>query len=87
MHLEKVMGEHDWKSLRKGSLIRRIAVGVAGFSVLAVGVAMMVLPGPAVIVIPLGLAILATEFVWARSLLDKARDKMAGHKGQPPSTG
>jgi hypothetical protein len=34
---------------------------------------MVVLPGPAFLVIPLGLAILATEFVWARHLLNKAK--------------
>jgi tellurite resistance protein TerC len=82
MHLERAMGEHDWTSLRRGSLIRRIAVGVVGFSVLMIGVAMLVLPGPAVIVIPLGLAILATEFVWARTLLNKARAKLSGPKDE-----
>lgn len=53
--------------------LRRVVVAVIGFTVLLIGVAMVVLPGPAVLVIPLGLAILATEFVWARRLLDKAR--------------
>ena len=37
------------------------------------GVLMIVLPGPAIIVIPLGLAILGTEFAWARRLVNKAR--------------
>jgi hypothetical protein len=41
--------------------------------VLAIGIAMIVLPGPAIVVIPLGLGILATEFVWARSLLAKVK--------------
>jgi len=57
--------------------LRRAVVAVIGFTVLLIGVAMVVLPGPAVIVIPLGLAILATEFVWARRLLDKARATIA----------
>ena len=52
--------------------LRRVIVAVIGFTVLLIGVAMMVLPGPAIIVIPLGLAILATEFVWARRVLKKA---------------
>ena len=56
---------------------RRAVVGVIGFTVLLIGVAMVVLPGPAVIVIPLGLAILATEFVWAKRLLEKARATIA----------
>lgn len=54
--------------------LRRIVVAIVGFTVLLVGVAMVVLPGPAFIVIPLGLAILATEFVWAQKLLKKAKD-------------
>jgi uncharacterized protein (TIGR02611 family) len=80
------MGQPDWKSIRRGSFIRRIAVGVVGFSVLMVGVAMLVLPGPAVIVIPLGLAILATEFVWARSLLNKALAKLPRPKTKAAKT-
>jgi uncharacterized protein (TIGR02611 family) len=71
--------------------LKRIMVAIVGFSVLLVGVAMIVLPGPAFIVIPLGLAILATEFVWAHKLLEKAKnyfekqrqrvaDKMKGKK-------
>jgi hypothetical protein len=42
-------------------------------TVLLMGVALIVLPGPAFIVIPLGLAILATEFIWARRCLQKVR--------------
>lgn len=53
--------------------LRRVIVGVIGFTVLLIGVAMVVLPGPAIVVIPLGLAILATEFVWARRVLKKAK--------------
>jgi uncharacterized protein (TIGR02611 family) len=56
--------------------IRRVLVGVAGFTVLAIGIAMIVLPGPAFIVIPLGLAILATEFAWARRLMKKVKSKL-----------
>lgn len=48
-----------------------------GGTVLLVGLAMMVLPGPAVVVIPAGLAILATEFVWARKLLQRAKNYTA----------
>ncbi len=55
--------------------IRRIIVAVVGFTVLLMGVALLVLPGPAFIVIPLGLAILATEFVWARRLLKKVKSR------------
>ncbi len=57
--------------------LRRAVIAVIGFTVLAIGLAMVVLPGPAVVVIPLGLTILATEFVWARRLLQKARATIA----------
>lgn len=49
--------------------IRKGIVFVLGISVVIVGIAMIVLPGPATVVIPSGLAILATEFVWARRWL------------------
>jgi tellurite resistance protein TerC len=47
-------------------LLRKCLVAVLGGALLAVGVAMLFLPGPAVVVIPAALAILAVEFVWAR---------------------
>ena len=58
------------ETLRQTKRIIRIVIG---FTVLLVGLAMIVLPGPAVVVIPAGLAILATEFLWARRLLDKIK--------------
>jgi hypothetical protein len=53
---------------------KRIAVTVAGFAVLIAGGVMMVTPGPGVLVIVLGLAILATEWAWAERMLDKAKE-------------
>lgn len=53
--------------------VRRILVFVVGSSVLLVGIALIVLPGPAFVAIPLGLAILAAEFAWARRWLRSAR--------------
>ncbi len=50
----------------------RVIVATFGFLVLLAGVAMLVLPGPAILVIPIGLAILSLEFLWAESLLDRA---------------
>jgi uncharacterized protein (TIGR02611 family) len=54
-------------------LIRRCAVAIIGSVVVLIGICMIVLPGPAIIVIPAGLAILGIEFAWARLLLKKAR--------------
>ncbi len=56
---------------------RRIVVAVVGASVLLVGIIMIVTPGPAVLVIPIGLAILAIEFVWARHWLKKLREMIS----------
>ena len=54
---------------------KRVAVTIAGFAVLLAGVALLVLPGPGLLVIVAGLAILSTEYVWARRLLSKAKAK------------
>ena len=56
---------------------RRIAISVVGGTVLAIGVAMIVLPGPALVVIPLGLAILGIEYAWARRWLRKVKARTA----------
>ena len=55
--------------------IRQIVIFVLGMSVLVVGVAMIVLPGPATVLIPAGLAILATEFVWAARWLKYLKNR------------
>ena len=67
------MADTMLKSLKQ---VKRSIVAVIGFSVLAIGIAMIVLPGPAILVIPLGLSILATEFVWAKRFLEKMKDKL-----------
>ena len=53
----------------------RIAVAVIGGTVLLVGVAMILLPGPAFVVIPAGLGILGLEFAWARRLLTRVKER------------
>lgn len=52
---------------------RRIVVAVIGGSILVLGIAMVVLPGPAIVVIPVGLGVLGLEFAWARHWLRKLR--------------
>jgi tellurite resistance protein TerC len=61
---------------------RRIVVVVVGFTVLLAGVVMIVVPGPALIVIPVGLAILGIEFAWARFWLNHVRERLSGHNAQ-----
>jgi uncharacterized protein (TIGR02611 family) len=55
------------------AVIRKAVVAVIGTTVLLIGVALLVLPGPAIIVIPIGLAILASEFIWARRVIRRGR--------------
>ncbi len=59
---------------------KRLIIAVIGFTVLLTGLAMIVLPGPALVVIPIGLAILATEYVWARRLLDRVKSSASSVK-------
>ena len=56
-------------------IAKRIAIGIVGGTVLVIGVVMIVAPGPAFVVIPVGLGILGLEFAWARIWLKKAKAK------------
>jgi uncharacterized protein (TIGR02611 family) len=62
--------------------LRKLIVGVIGVTIVLLGIAMIVLPGPAFIVIPIGLAILATEFAWARRAIRRARVMIARARGR-----
>ena len=54
----------------------RVVFAAVGFTVLAAGLAMLVLPGPGIPVIVVGLALLALEFAWAERMLERAIDRM-----------
>jgi len=56
-------------------MAKRIAIGIVGGSVLIIGICMIVLPGPAFVVIPVGLGILGIEFAWARIWLKKIKER------------
>lgn len=58
-------------------MARRIIVLVVGMTVLVLGIVLIVLPGPAFVVIPIGLAILSIEFAWARRWLRKVRETIS----------
>jgi uncharacterized protein (TIGR02611 family) len=55
--------------------VKRIVVGVLGAVLTLAGVALLVLPGPGFVLVAAGLAILATQFEWARRPLDSAKDR------------
>lgn len=58
-------------------LARRIVISVVGATVLVIGVIMIVTPGPALVLIPVGLAILSIEFAFARSWLKRLREAIS----------
>lgn len=60
---------HQRERHRQRPLIVRGLYVAVGFTLFAAGIAMLVLPGPAFVVIPVGLAVLSLEFVWAERLL------------------
>jgi uncharacterized protein (TIGR02611 family) len=53
--------------------VKRIVKIIVGFTLLALGVLMLVLPGPGWLTIVVGLAMLAGEFIWAKRLLDRVK--------------
>jgi uncharacterized protein (TIGR02611 family) len=55
---------------------QKTAITVAGFAVVLAGVVMLVIPGPGLLTIAAGLAILATEYVWAKRLLHQVRERL-----------
>lgn len=65
----------DWFVRATLRHIRRLAILVVGLTVVLIGVIMFITPGPGLVVLPLGLAILAIEFVWARRLLAQVRER------------
>lgn len=82
---QKKPGWYSW--FRKSPTLhaaKRIVVAVIGGTVTLIGIALIFLPGPAFIVIPIGLSILATEFLWARRWLKKVRQIAARLTSKSP---
>lgn len=69
--------------LDRAPVIRKVIIGVIGFTVLLLGAIMIVLPGPAIILIPVGFAILASEFAWARRILRRGSIFVARVRDHP----
>lgn len=57
------------------AVVKRSIVTVVGVLIVALGFALMVLPGPGILLVVIGLAVLATEYAWARDLLGTAKEK------------
>jgi uncharacterized protein (TIGR02611 family) len=71
--VERMRAQREIHSNRP--LYLRVLIAAAGFTLLLAGVAMLVLPGPALAVIPIALAILSLEFAWAGRALETALEK------------
>ena len=67
----------QWTSFLQGSYrqAKRVVIAIVGFTVLLGGVVLLFTPGPAFVVIPIGLGILAIEFAWAKRWLNNIKDK------------
>jgi len=63
-------------------IARRIVIGVVGGTLVLIGAVMIVTPGPALVVIPVGLAILSIEFAWARHWLRKLRESISNQNSK-----
>lgn len=59
---------------------KRVAVSLVGFGLLALGLVMIVTPGPGIVFLIAGLAVLATEYVWAERALEKAKEQASRAK-------
>jgi tellurite resistance protein TerC len=75
--LSPLAGEIERIMLSSYRQARKAAILILGSSVLLIGVAMIVLPGPAIVVIPFGLTILAVEFAWAARWLKRIKAEFA----------
>lgn len=74
-----------WRAFKAAAVpLRKLIIAVIGGTVLLIGIALIVLPGPAFIVIPIGLAILATEFAWAGRMVARAKRMVAKARGRAP---
>jgi uncharacterized protein (TIGR02611 family) len=71
---------------RDRHLVVRVLFVVTGFTVLLGGLAMLVLPGPAFAVIPIGLGLLSLEFFWAEQAMEKALEQAEKAKTKASAT-
>jgi hypothetical protein len=77
---------HKWVArfgLQSRPRLRRFLIGTIGFNVVLIGLVMIVLPGPAIIIVPLGFAILASEFAWARRVWRRGTILVSRIRGKP----
>ena len=59
----------------------RVLVTVVGFALIAVGIVLLVLPGPGILVVIAGFAVLATQYAWARTALEETKRRASQGAG------
>ena len=75
-----------------GRNTKRVVVTIVGFTLVALGLVLLVVPGPGILVLAAGLAVLATEYAWAKRMLDSAKRRGAAlrdrarRRGTNPTT-
>jgi len=82
--VERLQGQRERHQQRP--IVLRVLYVLAGFAVLAFGVVTLITPGPAFVIIPIGLAMLSLEFAWAGVLLGKAVEKGEQAKAKAAET-
>ena len=66
----------------QSSILRKLAVGIAGVVVILIGIPLIPLFGPGWLIVFTGLAILSTEFAWAARVRDRIRDRLRAFMGK-----
>jgi uncharacterized protein (TIGR02611 family) len=84
-HLLRRLAERRAAHRRRGKAYR-VAFVLAGFTITGVGVILLITPGPALVVLPIGLAMLALEFAWAERMLHHAIVRADAAKQRAAST-
>jgi uncharacterized protein (TIGR02611 family) len=85
-YLETRAVSHRSRWNRNLSRLKKLVIAAVGAAVILGGLAMLVLPGPGLVVIFLGLAILATEFLWAKHLLHRVTVWVRKRRGKDCTT-
>jgi hypothetical protein len=66
-------GGHAFGMAFEAPVIRKVGVGVSGFAITGVGIALLILPGPGLLLVLAGLVILSSEYRWANRLVAPVR--------------
>ncbi|MCE9678574.1 PGPGW domain-containing protein [Shewanella sp. AS1] len=67
---------HNYKQLKSDNrlkVLRKCLITIIGGSLCLLGLALLILPGPAWLLLPIGLAILSLEHLWARKWLKRSQ--------------